>query len=178
MSQQHRKLGHKVKPLRKIAVQRVAQTFRDSVGIAGGKINICALFELLQDMGFLEFEVVDDTELVGMEAQTKPDDEFIQIRQSVYDLAAKGDGHCRFTLAHELGHLLLHKDQAAVSYARGEMPKHEIYEDSEWQADVFASELLMDSRLVDPNRSASEVANQFGTSVTAAAMKIREIKKK
>jgi hypothetical protein len=178
LSQQHRKLGHKVKPLRKVAVQRVAQTFRDSVGIKSEKINICALYELLQDMGFLEFEIVDDWELLGMEAQTKPDDDSIQIRQSVYDLAAKGDGHCRFTLAHELGHLLLHKDQEPVSYARGEIPKHEIYEDSEWQADVFASELLMDSRLVDPNKSASEVASKFGTSATAAAMKIRDMKKK
>lgn len=178
MSQQHRKLGHKVKPLRKVAVQQVAQAFRDSVGIKGERINICALYELLQDMGFLEFEVVEDWALFGMEAQTKPDENFIQIRQSVYDLATEGDGHCRFTLAHELGHLLLHKGQEAVIYARGEIPKHEIYEDSEWQADVFASELLMDSRLVDSNKSASEVAKIFGTSVTAAAMKIRDIKKK
>ena len=60
----------------------------------------------------------------------------------------------RFFLAHELGHCLLHTDQlvrmAHMSLAQraslhqsGQLVAHEIYRDTEWQANAFASAFLM-----------------------------------
>ena len=45
---------------------------------------------------------------------------------------------------------------------------HKIYEDSEWQADVFASHFLIDEKLVTPGMTPDEISFTFGVSLQAA----------
>jgi len=57
--------------------------------------------------------------------------------------------HRRFTIAHELGHLILHK--AALQhqiYVEPRAKAGEPYPAMEWEANVFASELLMPAQWV------------------------------
>ena len=63
----------------------------------------------------------------------------MRIREKVYNGAVKGNARDRFTLCHEFGHWLLHQPES-VSFARGDIPK---YCDPEWQANVFAAELMI-----------------------------------
>jgi len=62
-----------------------------------------------------------------------------------------------YFVAHELGHCLLHTDQLvrlarmptaeqAAFHRGGQVTKHEAYRDTEWQANAFASALLMPAR--------------------------------
>ena len=75
-------------------------------------------------------------------------DELI-LNEHVYHGAMNSESRARFTLAHELGHCVLHKEQlqelnsrpkANVLYRRGTFP---IYRDPEWQANAFAASILM-----------------------------------
>ena len=91
----------------------------------------------------------------------------IFIREDVYEGACHGIGRDRMTLAHELGHFLLH-DGIALGLARVGNDEHvPTYCDPEWQASAFAAEFLMDHdiiRLMTPE----EVAEKCGVSLQAA----------
>ncbi|WP_421185616.1 ImmA/IrrE family metallo-endopeptidase [Aeromonas enteropelogenes] len=170
---QHRKLGHKVKPRSSAAISELAQVHRDLFHLSNPKANMAALYEVLQDAEIISFEVVEDHELGQEEALAFPDKRHIQLKQSVYDAACSGVGHSIFTLAHELGHIIMHRGEKN-SFARGE---HKIYEDSEWQADTFASMFLMDERHIDVKHDTPEdLAKRFGVSPEAAAMRLRKLK--
>lgn len=79
-------------------------------------------------------------------AKTYPDNKKIVLTESVYNRAYNGSPRDRFTVAHEIGHLLLHND-INISFARGqeEIPT---YENPEWQANTFAAELLVPTHLI------------------------------
>jgi transcriptional regulator with XRE-family HTH domain len=80
----------------------------------------------------------------------------IGIREDVWMMAEAGDGRARFTMAHELGHAVLHGNDLRQKDARafrdvtctataGDklIPGMKIYQSPEWQANVFASAFLM-----------------------------------
>lgn len=166
-----RKLGTKVSPRSKESIRQIAQRVRDELDLNRPRIAIVALLETLQALGEIELEIIEDNEFSSNEeAIAYPDQNLIQIKNSIYESASDGCGHCIFTLAHELGHLLLHRNQKP-SFARGQ---HKIYEDSEWQADTFASEFLMDVRYIGEEDSSNDIAERFG--VTLHAAKVRKSK--
>jgi hypothetical protein len=89
------------------------------------------------------FDVVEKDELGPQHGVTTPDEFKIEVREDVYLGALAGHGRDRFTLAHELGHLLNHRG-VTLSRTRFDRRKpHPPFEDSEWQANTFASELLI-----------------------------------
>ncbi len=79
----------------------------------------------------------------------------ISIRDDVLVAAQRGNGRARFSIAHELGHALLHTDallrQPGVPVFRDtgvtaseQLPANmKIYESAEWQANVWAGAFLM-----------------------------------
>lgn len=66
----------------------------------------------------------------------------MKIDQDVYLRAANGVARDRFTIAHEIGHYFLIDE---IAYTRRENESVPAYRDPEWQANAFASELLMPS---------------------------------
>ncbi|MCU8017852.1 ImmA/IrrE family metallo-endopeptidase [Shewanella sp. SM72] len=166
-----RKLGLKVPPLSAATIEAAARKCRDLFQIKKSKVDICRLIEALQQLGLVELEIVEDHELQGEEARTYPNTGRMIIKNSVYEAAAVGDGRARFTIAHEIGHLDMHRG-VTPAFSRGD---HQVYEDSEWQADTFASEFLMDSRLIRENDSAEHLVEKFGVSYTAACMKLKKM---
>lgn len=122
------------------------------------------------------FEVVDDAQLGDDDARTYPDRSLILLRQSVYDGAARGECRPRFTMCHELGHLGLHR---GISFGRiNPMVPPKIYQNSEWQADVFASHTLMPDSLLAGYTSVEAVMRDFGVSYSAASTRLAKIKMK
>lgn len=53
---------------------------------------------------------------------------------------------------------------------------HKVYEDSEWQADTFASELLMPSHMCE-GLSVEEIQEKFIVSYAAAQIKFEKLNK-
>ena len=178
-----RKLGHKVTPLKTRDIHAKAHKVRqalmvliEGLELKNQKLPIIEVYDHLMENGLMTYEVVEDDVLGERLAETFPDKEYIRIQQTVFDGACDGIPFHRFTLAHELGHLFLHKNQAPKSYARGEVKDHKVYEDSEWQADEFASELLIDSRDLTGNETAVDLTAKYGISLPAAETKLRKLR--
>ena len=126
----------------------------------------------LQLFDGLDIEVQDGTgrdipvhggviELNGSEGYAKYDGDrcVIEILSSpeTYDWLENGHPRGGFFVAHELGHCLLHTDQLvrlaqmpktsqAALHRGGQEVGHEVYQDTEWQANAFAGALLMPAR--------------------------------
>lgn len=119
------------------------------------------------------FEVCEKHEMIDKYAQYNPISKVMTVRQDVYTQAIEGDGRARFTIAHEVAHYMLHSSGLALARGNCEI---KIYQDPEWQANVFASELLMPSYLIE-NMSAVDVAIQCQTSYQAAQIALSNVKK-
>ena len=128
--------------------------------------------DTLQLFDGLDIEVRDETgldipvsggviELNGSEGYAKYDGDrrVIEILASpeTYDWLENGHPRGGFFVAHELGHCLLHTDQLvrlaqmpktrqAALHRGGQEVGHEVYQDTEWQANAFAGALLMPAR--------------------------------
>ena len=128
-------------------------------------------------------------ELEDSEGYTKYDKDrrVIEIRASAktYDWLEQEYPRGRFFIAHELGHCILHTDQLvrlarmpaaqqAAFHRGGQVAAHEVFRDTEWQANAFAGALLMPALgLLTLEQEhhilfAAQIAEQFHVSAEAA----------
>lgn len=127
------------------------------------------------DIAGLEMEIVEDNgnELAINEyAKYIPSENCIKVRASVYDGATKGNGKDRFTLAHELGHALMHKEVALSRSNR--MPK--AYEDPEWQANEFAANVLCPMDEIK-DKDMYDISEKYGVSLEVAQNQLDKIER-
>lgn len=122
----------------------------------------------------LYFGVLPKYEMGNNHGLTDPVKKTIFIREDVYENALKGNGRDRFTIAHELAHYLMHSKQDIVFTRNDEKLKP--YEDSEWQANVFASELLMPDYLITEEDTVFTLMNRFGVTRSAAKVRLNKLK--
>jgi len=85
-----------------------------------------------------------------------------------------------FTLAHEIGHYLLHQDKSYDLLHRSDLQTpYENKEEEESEADAFAASLIMPRSLMRQqwkiNPEISYIANMFGTSHTAAEYRLKNL---
>lgn len=86
------------------------------------------------------------------------------ISTSVYEGAYNDNGRDRFTIAHETGHYFLHKNGCLFARTEIEVPA---YRNPEWQANTFASALLI-PREQTKYMSVSEIVQKCKVSYQAA----------
>lgn len=96
----------------------------------------------------------------------------IRLRVDVYEGVEQGKGRDRMTLAHEVGHLLLHEDPGLARVPKNvtEIPP---YRSSEWQANAFAGSLLMPVEFLRTAKSLGEVMDECGVTEEAAVTHTR-----
>lgn len=100
----------------------------------------------------------------------------LEVRDDVYERAYNGNGSDRFTLAHELGHYLMHSE---VRLARSSDRQIRFdFADAEEEADAFAAELLMPLPILKQLRRLSDVTAVFGVSQSDAHAHIRKLVKR
>jgi hypothetical protein len=87
------------------------------------------------------YDVVDASDLPrGIEACCLPEQRLISLSAETYQKACGDDPRARFTIIHELGHILLAHTR---TFHRDSNETIAAFEDSEWQANQFAAEFLM-----------------------------------
>ncbi len=97
----------------------------------------------------LVFRIVDDAELPGADAKTEFVTGVVTItcRRSVHDQAVMGVGRDRMTLAHELGHAVLHDSETlfrrAGAVGATKLSLQGAHTSAEHQAKVFAAAFLI-----------------------------------
>lgn len=122
-----------------------------------------ALYKLEDDYEFL----VEDVDEMGTDhGRTYPDQKVITVRLDVYEGACAGKGRDRMTLAHELGHFLMHRQLPLTR--RVERETIPSYKSSEWQANCFGGELLMSANHVHNCEDSYDASELFGVSIEAA----------
>lgn len=175
-----RKQGRKVPPSSTAKIRSLANKLRTAFAEmdvpSTGKVDMNFILDCVLPNAIPDFnlQIVPDEDLGEDHAQTFPDRLQIKVKESVYLGADNGNGRDAFTLAHELGHLFLHRNVS--SYARsnsqaGSQSEHKAYEDSEWQADCFAAEFLMPHAEVQKCKNVEEVMSLFGVSYHAAQVR-------
>ena len=167
---------YQVSPRSREEIRSLTRGIRKTLGLERA-VNIDVLV-LLENVfagicGYFSYQILDDAGLEEM-AKYVPADNTIYIRESVYKGAKKGVGRDRFTIMHEIGHYFLHRNEK-VALARGniDIPA---FRDSEWQADVFAGEFLMDINVVQGMRP-EEIMVSCGVSLSAARCQYKQYQK-
>jgi Zn-dependent peptidase ImmA (M78 family) len=171
----------KVPPLSRKQIRDVARNIRRiAKEMNGGNTPFFAIVDFLDVIlakHYEEFtlEILSEHEMGEAHGITFPDQHLIQIRDDVYTGACHHQGRDRMTLAHELGHYVLHSD---LGHARiFEYNKIKPYESSEWQASAFAGELLISVDHISGCNQPFEVAEKFGVTLDAAKYQWEVFKK-
>lgn len=166
--------GQRVRPLSIGKIRRVAGTVRSALGVPGGQINMLRLFEhvLPSLIPGYDWEVRSMEEMGSDHGLTYPNHPMIVLREDVYENVANRMPRDRFTLAHEIGHVFLHRGEVVL--ARNSNPK--VYECPEWQADTFAAEFLMPFEEATKCRSPAEIMERFNVSAAAAQRRYQKVR--
>lgn len=115
-----------------------------------------------------DYEIVEANEMEEY-GITNTSSNIMRIRRDVYDGAVKGNPRDRFTLCHELGHFFLHQPDC-ISFARtSDCPP---YKNPEWQANVFAAELMAPYSIVK-GWETEMISEKCGMSMQAAEIQRR-----
>ena len=182
------------------SVERIAAYVRKQLEFApANAINALDLFEGLDDIAVRDGArqtIPLRGSVIGIEDSegfTKYDSgrQVIEILASArtYGWLEEGYPRAGYFVAHELGHCVLHTDQLvrvaqmpvaqqAAFHRGGEVAVHEPYRDTEWQANAFASALLMPARGLlaleqDYKKlGPTEVAEHFHVSTEAALYRL------
>lgn len=165
--------------------------------VLGSQDGLDSLSSGLQLKHPLRFEVAEDGPWWEGATSFEPDEAtdgfeyVVRARSDVWARALAGNGRDRFTLAHELSHVVLHhellgREGGAAAFrdsfeTAGETARRHgvaVYRSPEWQAQVGASAILMPSEKLRQFAAEAEhldvvhVARAFGVSRTAAQIRI------
>ncbi|WEK47250.1 MAG: ImmA/IrrE family metallo-endopeptidase [Candidatus Andeanibacterium colombiense] len=119
------------------------------------------------------FTVLPDDEMPGMDGFTGVGHYEICLSNSTYEALNASDPDARFTVAHELGHLILHSKRSSAMAKRIEYDRRV---DPEWQADCFADAWLMPYEGVLECSSVEEVVERFSVPEDAARRRFLQVK--
>lgn len=169
--------GNKVLGLTRKKVRHIASLARNALNVGSGAVNIVDIYDFqLHEYGVsVHYGTADDTQ--GNDGLTLPDKGEIIIREDVYLGACNNHYKDRFTLAHELGHLILH---SGVPFARNTSPQsdHRWFEDSEWQANNFAAEFMLPvGEILEKCSSAQNIVDHFQMSLDCSKRRIQTLNK-
>ena len=176
MIQQHSPSGFKVKGRSRYEIRREALKTKDLVLAMMKKSSMSEvlardLFEQLSKLG-IEYQIIaDDSDDIKKGVPAAMIGNILILRDGTYEGIVKGNPRDIFTLYHEIGHYILKHER---ELNRGQIGKHNFYEDSEWQANAFASEILMPVDEIvkmletQPNVDWTDIYDSFPVSMQAA----------
>lgn len=139
-------------------------------------IDIVRLLDKLNDSGAISMEICEFDEMPHEYAKARPATGELYVRMDTYLNAANGVTRDRFTLAHELGHLILHAD-VVPEFANSQTPSnHDFREDAEWQANEFAAWFLVDPHEKEKIKTPRDIALNFKVSHEVAGILWRKFR--
>ena len=125
----------------------------------------------------IDLDIIEDKDALEFEGCTSLDGKIIFLRNSVYKGAYKNQVRHRFTVAHEIGHAILHAGQTPTMALMSKHPDKPFCQ-SEPQANRFAASLLAPFDRFNPYDNGASIAQRFGVSRNTAEIRIREYRKK
>lgn len=138
--------GYKVAAQRRTQLRAIGNDVREflkHIGCYKGKyyIDVIHLLENTLPKAGYKYHIVDDAEFSDTAAFTIPEKRLIVLRNSIYEGLFSNDPFSRYTVIHEFAHIIL--DHSITLHRNAVLGQHEWYEDSEWQANNLAAEIMM-----------------------------------
>ncbi|HGE8284193.1 TPA: ImmA/IrrE family metallo-endopeptidase [Serratia marcescens] len=168
---------YRVPPQNRESIRSIVNSLRSTFGITGLRFPVMEVIEfaLPQLIPDFELQIGAINEMKGTHGLTYPQEGLLVLREDVYEGALNGVGRDRMTAAHELGHLLMHKNIAFARSAPG--VKIRPFESSEWQAKCFSGELLVPATHSSTLKSMApeQVATECGVSLIAAQYQLNKM---
>lgn len=157
----------KAPPMSRGGIKRLANSIREQFQVTENYFPVDIVLEFIHVLapGY-RFEVLKEQDMGDNHGLTQYHDKVIQIRQDVYEGGCRGEGRDRMTIAHEIGHAILHTDSLVSARDFGSI---KTYEDPEWQAKAFAGHLLILDSAVE-SLDISELIIECGVSYDAASV--------
>jgi hypothetical protein len=160
-------------------LETIVMQFRARLGMRD--IDYIDLHTVLQKMvnlfpGF-NYRRVPDNELHGAKGTYNSDTGLLDIPNNVFVGMEGKVPHFRFSVAHEIAHVVLKHEGVRFRHAARkayEKARPSIWRD-EREAERFAALLLAPTHLAEKSGSTSEIQNRFGLSLNAAEIRKREI---
>lgn len=168
----------RVSPMSKNDIRKKVKSFCDYGVTSNNIVNFVEKLYIWDKEYYFMLKPIE--EMPESYAETIPDEKTIIIREDIYYGAKNGNKRDIFTFAHELGHYILHSNALTINLLKMNRSYKDIkkYEDSEWQANYFASCLLVPREYPDiENFSISEIEEHFNVSYTAAKIAYDDIQK-
>lgn len=166
--------GFRVEALSTEQIRKLALGVRDQLSL--GREELPAFLESLLTLGLLSIIPDDDESIpVSVEACYIPGKQCILLRDRDYvGIMKRTKPRAMFTFAHELGHFFLGHERR---FDRDSLAEHKVYEDSEWQANTFASEFLMPYNIIQSEglTTPEELQFWFGVSRQAAEVRLKKL---
>lgn len=174
--------GYLVSPRSISSIREAASKVAAVLGLTEPRTNLESFLEKLYAFGITVDVVEDDSyELFfnGVEASCIPETATIFLTEDTYKKALRNDSRTRFTIFHELGHLVLGHNKVLHRGSSGTRIVKP-YEDSEWQADQFAAEITMPLNEILTRKllTAAQLQTHFGVSEAAAYRRFNQLNKK
>jgi Zn-dependent peptidase ImmA (M78 family) len=167
------------KPSSRSAIRELANSIRKVAGVYDEPYF--PVMELLE-WGLPELDPLFTLEILAPGvmkneyAVTYPEKHLIRIQEDVYERAVSGSGRDRFTIAHEIGHYIMHKPGSIALARSHNFEKIPSFKSPEWQANTFAGELLAPPHIIH-GLSIREVAMSCGVSLEAASIQLKNIQR-
>lgn len=162
-------------PMSRRNIRNLANFFRKELGLTNEKyfpvIQVLEWGLAIIDEDF-QYEIQDMHEMGTRHGLTYPDQSKIIIREDVYENAINGLGRDRLTIAHEIGHYLMHDTKNLALARTGNGQKIAAYLDPEWQANAFAGELLAPPHIIR-GMTPFRISRECGLSMQAAEMQLK-----
>ena len=140
-------IGYKVAPHKKTDLRSISDQLRKLPDIAGCYQkggNFLDAVHLLENVLFragYNVHPIEDHKLTETAGFTVPELNLVVLRESIYEGLFENDPFSRYTVIHEFSHIVLNH---AVTLHRGAvLGAHRWIEDSEWQANNLAAEMMM-----------------------------------
>lgn len=173
--------GYVVAPRGVNNIREQAVRVRALLGLPDSAVDLEVFLESLVRYG-VTLDVVEESEMPGFpmnsEAYCVPENATIYLSTATYEKACRNDPRTRFTIFHEVGHLVLfHRRELH----RGKDLQHiKPYMDSEWQADQFAAETAMPIEVILRGNldTPEKIRQKFGVSEPAAERRYEQLKKR
>lgn len=112
---------YRVPPQNRESIRSIVRSLRSAFGITGLKFPVMEVIEfaLPQLIPDFEFHIGGMKEMGETHGLTYPQEHLLILREDIYEGALNGVGRDRMTAAHELGHLLMHRNIAFMVLPQG-----------------------------------------------------------
>lgn len=167
-----------VPPLSRADLRNYARSIREKIKLNKPFFDVVGFLESYMQCYGITYDYVDNETWIKKFGRDKHavynlNDKIIYIKDPVYEGACAGNGRDRFTIAHEIAHALLIRDDSIVLY-RGTNIDLPVYRNPEWQADCLAGELLVPADMC-ATMSIERIMRECKVSYEAAAYQKRNM---